>query len=137
MNSAVITKIEYMYPDGTEYTEIENIPESGNLKADQLEGPGGIYTDIKVNFNIAETCQTTDEALAVLTRRKAMFRCTDANDNVHLVGTTTYPARFSASKEVNEKPGGFNGYRCQITCKQPGYMQTIAEGVLYEPGGSS
>jgi len=115
MNSAVITKIEYKLPDQENFTVLDIIPESGNLKQEPKKTSAGIvYTAIS-EFLIAGISVELDNEIKSINNRKAYFRITDADDMVYLVGSTEFPARLSAQLDMGGTPGAFKGYRCTIT----------------------
>ncbi|WP_299576656.1 hypothetical protein [uncultured Sunxiuqinia sp.] len=119
MNSAVITKIEYQLDGQQDFSEIEIIPHSAKMSEDHARTRAGDLHKTNAQFNIAKVCPETDSILLAVKSRRAQFRITDANGVIHLVGSTSYPARLSYEKGLDGSPGSFNGYRCLITCSSP------------------
>ena len=118
MNSAVITKIEYRVFPEANFTELDTIPHSVKLsELLQKDSSGNRYFDCQVNFNVAKSEAAKDTILKSIAVRKAQYRVTDANGVVYLVGDETYPARLIHNRNLDGKPGSFNGYHCTISTK--------------------
>lgn len=115
MNAAVITKIECNLAPDENFTALDIVPESGKLKDDSKRTASGIIFTTVVDFLIAGMSVELKEQIKSINSRKAYFRVTDADDVVYLVGSTDYPARFSAQLDLGGSPGLFKGYRCTIT----------------------
>ena len=119
MNSAVIIKIEYRLIENQEFTEIKNILYSGNLSESIDRTKAGNLFKASISFKVAKVSPENELILKPINNRKAQFRLTDGNGFVHLVGDDDYPARLTYQKSQVGSPGGFNGYRCSITCNSP------------------
>lgn len=118
MNSAVITKIEYRIFPEANFTELKIIPHSGKLSEIlQKDSASNSYYDCNVNFLMAKSEAAKDTLLNSVAIKKSQYRVTDANGIVYLIGTETYPARLTYNRNLDGKPGSFNGYRCIVACK--------------------
>lgn len=118
-NSGVIIKIEYAIFPSTSFIDLDIIPYSGKFSENFQKTAAGAVFNFSADFSIEKIETATDEMLAALVDRKAAFRLTDGNGTRHICGTGIYPARLAYSREVNNEPGGFNGYRCSIARLSP------------------
>ena len=114
MNSAVITKVEYRLPDDEDFSSLDIVPYSGKINEEASRTYSGIGYSLKADFLIAGMSIEQNELINGLNRRKALFRLTDADDLVYLVGTETLPARMLATLDLGGAAGAFKGHRCTI-----------------------
>lgn len=119
MNSAVITKVEYMFPGENEYTVLDIVPHAGKLSHEPKLTSAGLLYSAKADFLIAGTSTELNQQMSILNARKSIFRLTDADGLVYIVGSESYPARILSVLDLGGSPGSFKGYRCTITLTSP------------------
>lgn len=119
MNSGIIIKVEYRVFPASSFLTLTIIPYSGKFNEVLSRVKEGALYAWEGSFDIAKLTDTTDQLLDSIAQRKAQFRITDGNGTLHLVGTDQYPARMLYSRQVDNQPGAYNGYRCTILRKSP------------------
>jgi hypothetical protein len=119
MNAAPITKIEYMLPGDSTFTEFAYVPESGKMTPAPSAPSAGTLYKTTIDFLIAGVSVESESEMKLLQNRKAYFKATRADGLICSVGSVAYPARMTAQLELGGAPGEFNGYRCTITHLSP------------------
>lgn len=120
MNSAVITKLEYRFPNVELFIPISYTGFSANLAEQTSKSYAGVLHAATLQFRIPKCDAEKDRLMLSLSQRRAIYRATDANGAVYVVGSIKRGAQLLYSRTVDGKPGGFNGYEAVITLKFKG-----------------
>ena len=116
-NSAVVIKLEYRLQGNPDFIQIWFTAFSANVNQTQEETKAGIvYTNTLV-FKIPKCSDENDAFLKSLASRRSVWRATDANEVVHVIGTDSIPSRLNFTKTIDGQPGNYNGYQLTIKAK--------------------
>ena len=120
MNSAVIIKIEFRFPNVELFTPIAYTGFSASLTEQISKSFAGVLHTAAFQFRIPKCDAGKDRLMISLSQRRAVYRATDANGAVYLIGSDKRGALLLYSRTVDGKAGGFNGYEAVITFKFKG-----------------
>ena len=120
MNSAVITKLEYRFPNIELFTPIGYTGFSANLAEQTSKTFAGVLHTATLQFRIPKCDAKKDRLMLSLSQRRAIYQATDANGAVYIVGSVKRGAQLLYNRTVDGKAGGFNGYEAVITLKFKG-----------------
>lgn len=126
MNSAVIIKIEIKPEGASGFEEINLTGFTGNLVKVAVRTRAGNHYSTTIRLKVPKCNEETGQLLDGWLGRKAEIKATDANDMIHHVGDTRYPARLTYEQSLEGSPGGWNGYDVTITHNSP-ISYTISE----------
>ena len=115
MNSAVITKLEYRFPDQAQFTPIGYTGFSANITEQTSESNAGVLHKATLQFRIPKCDAEKDRLMQSLSSRRAIYQATDGNGAVYVIGARDRGARLLYSRTVDGKPGALNGYEAVIT----------------------
>ncbi len=120
MNSAVITKLEYRFPDQALFTQISFTGFSANLTEQTSETFAGVLHTAVIQFRIPKSDAEKDRLMLSLSLRRAIYQATDGNGVVYVIGSKERGARLLYNRGADGKAGGLNGYEAVITWKFEG-----------------
>ena len=120
MNSAVITKLEYRFPNVEQFTPISYTGFSANLTEQTGRSFAGVLHTATLQFRIPKCDDEKDRLMLSLSQRRAIYQATDANGAVYRIGSAKRGALLLYNRTVDGKAGGFNGYEAVITLKFKG-----------------
>ena len=114
MNSAVIIKLEFRFPDKEQFTPIDYTGFSANLSEKTGRSFPGVLHTATLQFRIPKCDTEKDRLMLSLSQRRAIYQATDANGAVYVIGTKK-GAQLLYNRSVEGKAGSFNGYEAVIT----------------------
>lgn len=115
MNTSVIVKIEYKFKESESWTEMAFTAYSASMSEKTETAYAGRKAICTVNFRVPQANNSNSELLNQIASRRSMWQITDSNMQVHRLGNDTIRARMEFTKQIDGKPGGWNGYECVIT----------------------
>jgi|SRR5665647_16362 len=120
MNSAVIIKIEFRFPNIELFTPIDYTGFSASLTEQTSKSFAGVLHTAALQFRIPKCDAEKDRLMLSLSQRRAIYQATDANGSVYKIGSSKRGALLLYNRTVDGKAGGFNGYEAVITLKFKG-----------------
>jgi len=120
MNVAVIVKVEYkLLSSYADFSDINIIPYSGSLSESVESVSAGDLHQVTLSFKKEKVSSLHNLIFQRLRNRPAIFRVTDANNIITIIGSEQFRARLTYTKTIAGSADGFNGYQCSVVCFSP------------------
>lgn len=110
----IITSLHYALSSSGSWIELPIQGHSGSIIENRKTTDEGTVAETEVTAYIAGLSHADDRMLNYLSRRKALYRATDASGIYHFIGNDDFGASLEIDQVHTGSPGGTYGYNIKI-----------------------
>ena len=100
------------------WEDLEFAPNTADLTNTLVrDSNGNDYNETTIRFFVPGTSVEQKSLLSSLAERSHVYRITDGEGKMYVVGTNSFRTRFTFGEVISATAAGKKGYDCVITCK--------------------